>query len=197
MLLKTGILSISGLRYNRYPWGFSVFIVIFLFFNLSWPAETGGSLLEEGRQLFYKSVDKESYIDQAIAVFEQLQQDQDNGLALTYIGALTALRGKHAFLPQNKLKWTNKGLDIMDKGIETSPENIEALFIHSSTCYYLPFFFHRADQAQENFKKILQLMPDHRQDYDPEMIQNVLKFIQENGELDEKDQEMIDGMLDQ
>ncbi len=197
MLLKTGILLISGLRYNRCHWCFSILVVILIFSNISWPADSSGSMLEQGRQLFYKSVDKESYIDQAIAVFEKLQQDQDKGLALTYIGALTALRGKHAFLPQNKLKWTNKGLEIMDKGIEASPENIEALFIHSSTCYYLPFFFHRADQAQENFNKILQLMPEHKQDYDAEMIQNVLKFIQENGELDKKDQEMINGMLEQ
>ncbi|MBC8233389.1 hypothetical protein H8E77_27895 [bacterium] len=151
------------------------------------------TLWHSGRQLFYESVEDKSQINPAIHIFQQIIQlnKADEGRAMTYLGVLTALKGKHAFLPHKKLKFVKQGLALMDKGIEISPDDAEALFIHGCTCYYLPFFFKRGDDAQRDFKKILRILPAQIHAYDIELINNALKFIAENAELDAKDREYI------
>ncbi len=154
------------------------------------------SIIEKARILFYKSVDDKKYIDQAIENFNQVATDTNfTGLAQTYIGALTALRGKHAFWPQDKLDWTMKGLAIMDSGLVKSPDDLEALFIHSSTCYYLPFFFKRGEQAQVNMKTLSRLIPIHINKYDHVLMGNVIRFILENGKLPQNEKMTLEELL--
>lgn len=152
--------------------------------------------LQQARNLFYNSVENKKHINESMELFKQLSGIKEyEGRALTYIGALTALKGKHSFLPQNKFKWTNKGLDIMEEGIRKNPEDIESLFIFSSTCYYLPFFFNRDDDAQQNFKNIIKLLPKHMNQYEPEIIKNVIHFLLENAELDTQEYEIVNDLL--
>ncbi|MBN1153607.1 hypothetical protein JXB12_01660 [candidate division KSB1 bacterium] len=146
------------------------------------PAEhdtDNADLLTQARDQFYESLEDESKIDDAIYFFEELAKTESlEGKALTYIGALYAIRGKHVFSPFAKMKWVNKGLSIMDKGLQSSPEDIEALFIHGSTCYYLPFFFNRKHQAKEHFQTIIQLLPTHYSSYEPRLILNMIEFLE-------------------
>ncbi|MBN1997382.1 hypothetical protein JW935_07515 [candidate division KSB1 bacterium] len=152
--------------------------------------------LVKGRDLFYKSIEDKRYLMQGLLIFESLKNNPDfEGRAVTYIGALTALKGKHAFWPMHKYQYTQKGLAIMDEGIEKSPDDIEALFIHGMTCFYLPFFFHRSQDAQEKFKKIITLLPDHVHNYDPELVKNVIQFIKENIQLDEESRKIIKELI--
>ena len=110
------------------------------------------------------------------------------GRTQVYIGALVALKGKHAFFPHTKLKWTQRGLAIMDNGLKKDPEDIEALFIHGTVCYHLPFFFQRGDDAQRDFKKILKRMPLQIHAYQPALVKNIVAFLLEHTTLtrDEK-----------
>ncbi|MBN2013179.1 hypothetical protein JW960_27860 [candidate division KSB1 bacterium] len=139
----------------------------------------------QAQQLFYESVNDKDKIDPAIALFEQIQETEPAlvGRAQTYIGTLIALKGKHAFMPYNKYKWVIKGLEIMDQGVAADPDDVESLFIHSSTCYYLPFFFNRGEDAQQKFRQILELLPDQFNKYNASMLLNVLDFIENNGQL--------------
>ncbi|MCE2414293.1 hypothetical protein J4G07_09830 [Candidatus Poribacteria bacterium] len=147
-------------------------------------------MLEVARKQFYAAIEDEKRIEPTIALFKQIGQAESNytGRTEVYIGSLIALRGKHAFLPHAKLKWARRGLAIMDKGLQKSPNDIEALFIHGTTCYYLPFFFRRGDDAQRDFKVIIKLMPQQMDTYDPELIANVVAFLLERAKLtnDEK-----------
>jgi hypothetical protein len=153
-------------------------------------------LLQNARVLFYKSVQDEKFIQPSIDLFMTLQNDERyTGRALTYIGALTALRGKHSFWPHDKLKHTKHGLQIMDQGRDTSPEDIEALFIHASTCYYLPFFFNRAEDAQQSLKKIIILLPSQSDAYDAEMVKNVVNFILQHAHLEPQQRETASQLL--
>ena len=140
---------------------------------------------EDGRNQFYAAIEDKKQIEPAIKLFEKIKQlaPKYTGRAQVYIGALVALRGKHAFLPHTKLKWARRGLAIMDTGLKKNPNDIEALFIHGTTCYYLPFFFRRRDDAQRDFKKIIQLMPQQIHAYDPKVIKNVIVFLRENAKL--------------
>ena len=140
---------------------------------------------KDARKQFYAAIEDKKQIEPAIKLFEKIKQfaPKYTGRVQVYIGALVALRGKHAFLPHTKLKWARRGLAIMDSGLKKDPDDIEALFIHGATCYHLPFFFRRGDDAQRDFKKIIQLMPQRMHAYDPKLIKSVVVFLLENAKL--------------
>jgi len=146
------------------------------------------SLLTEGRDLFYKSVETEEFINPAIDIFSTLQSEsnQHNITAVTYIGALTCLKGKHAFWPQKKFEYVNDGLKIMDEALAQETNNLEALFIRATTTYYLPFFFHRKEQSREDMRQLSRLLLEFNTDtYPKELVQNVIAFLRENADLSE------------
>ncbi len=141
--------------------------------------------LEIARKQFYAAIEDKKQIEPTIEIFQRIAQLEPKyaGRTQVYIGALVALKGKHAFLPHTKLKWAKRGLTIMDSGLEKNPDDIEARFIHGTTCYHLPFFFGRSDDAQRDFKKIVKLIPQQRHAYHPKLIKNVVLFLLENAKL--------------
>lgn len=153
-------------------------------------------LLDTARVLFYKSLDDENKLAPAIEKFQELMKrhPEFKGRATTYIGALTAVKAKHAFWPHQKMSYANDGLAIMDKGRKLSPDDIEALFIHASTCYYLPFFFNRGNDAQSSFLKLSELLPERHKEYDPNLIHNVIEFLLQKAELPEDKNSMLQAL---
>lgn len=147
-------------------------------------------MLEVARKQFYTAIEDEKRIEPTISLFKRIGQVEPKytGRTQVYIGSLIALRGKHAFLPHTKLKWAKRGLAIMDSGLQKSPNDIEALFIHGTTCYYLPFFFRRGDDAQRDFREIIKLIPQQMDTYNPKLMTQVVAFLLENAKLtgDEK-----------
>ena len=144
-----------------------------------------GETLKRARVQFYAAVENEKQISPTIRLFERIERIEPRytGRSQVYIGALVALKGKHAFFPHMKLKWVKRGLAIMDNGLQKAPNDLEALFIHGSTCYYLPFFFRRGDDAQRDFRKIIKLMPLEIDAYDQKLIRHVILFLLENVRL--------------
>lgn len=149
--------------------------------------------LRQARQLFYESVENRKKIEPAIAAFTAIGRDYPDwqGRVQTYVGALTALKGKHALLPHDKWRLANAGLKIMDAGVAADSTDVESLFIHSSTCFFLPFFFHRGGDAQSKFKKLVALLPDNHGEFERPMLINVLNFLQEHAQLDEEERGML------
>jgi hypothetical protein len=159
-------------------------------------ASSPDSLLLHARTLFYRSVENESSLPNAIAAFKRLEQygGKWKATGLTYRGALEALKGKHAFWPHKKLEYVNKGLPLMDRGLAMQPDNIELLFVHASTCYYLPFFFGRGDEAERHFRKIISLLPTMADNYSPELVENAISFIRENIGLSQEERLALDAV---
>jgi len=151
----------------------------------------------QARQLFYQSVENRQTIEKAITLFKEIGKNKEyEGIASTYIGALTALKGKFAFFPITKYRHVMKGLKLMDQGILKSPSNIEARFIRGMTCYHLPFFFKRKETAGNDFKMIVKrLNADYRQ-YDSQMIMNVTNFLLEIVELDAEEVKIVKNIQD-
>jgi hypothetical protein len=173
-----------------------IIVISFLMNSIGFGASNSSyesDLLQKARIYFYQSVQQVDSISAAIALFEQLstEDQQYKGVGLTYKGALYALKGKHALSPYHKFSWVIKGLHLMDEGIALSPNNIEALFIRGSTCFYLPFFFKKADVAKNDLKKILALLPTEMHYYNPPIIINAINFIQEHIELTKEEQSLI------
>lgn len=157
------------------------------------PASETDSLLTQARALYYDSIKDKSKIDGAMALFAKIGQMDAylNGRAQTYIGSLTAVRAKFSFWPHQKWKWAKKGLRLMDGGLAQNPADIESLFIHGTTCYYLPKFFGRADEAQRHLREIVRLLPERARDYEPAIIANVIKFIVDKIKLTETEREHL------
>ena len=156
-------------------------------------AETSQSKrLAQARQLFYQSVNDRQSIKPAIILFNEIFKNKEmEGLALTYIGALTALKGKFAFFPIQKYRHVIKGLDLMDQGVMKNPDNIEARFVRGMTCYYLPFFFNRKETAIHDFKSIVRLLEQNYRYHDPQVIMNVIDFLLKNAALNKQETEIV------
>lgn len=124
-----------------------------------------------------------------MALFQLLgeREPERAGRAQTYLGALTALRAKFALWPQDKWKLANQGLRLMDEGLAQDSSDVESLFVHGSTCYFLPVFFGRADDAQRNLRAIVRLLPEHATHYDRALVANVIAFISQKIRLSKKE----------
>ncbi len=148
------------------------------------PAGESWELLESGRRHFYRGVADEGEVRKALEIFRRLAETDTalTGRALTYVGASKALLGKHARWPHRKYQHVIEGLDLMREGVEESPEDMEALFIYASTCYYLPFFFNVRNEVDEMFDRIIDLSHREHQAYPDSLVQNALSFIRENGD---------------
>jgi len=173
----------------KYNFIFLINVLMIMFTNKGYSQVTYNAeaekLLEIGRNLFYASVEDESKLDSAFLIFEKYQKEypEYQGRATTYRGVLTALRGRHAFWVYSKYKLVKEGLKIMDEGISQSPNDLEALFVYGSTCYFMPGLFGRDDSAQNAFVKIIELLPQNIQNYNPAIMGNVIDFLIEHTEL--------------
>lgn len=170
-----------------------IYRILFVFFLLNLSCETGffsfrgvitlhASEMDFLRTLYYKSVDDENALDKALEYIEFLRHDEtiSEALLMVYEGSLTGLKGKHAFSPRKKYAYVMESLPVMEKARKMDSLNVEILFIQGTTTYYLPFFFHQADRAAENFHTIIRLLPDVYEHYPEEVVFNVIGFLEEN-----------------
>ena len=178
--------SVLAMKLNQFI-HFNLILVLFFLFWIDSVASDASveETLEVARKQFYAAVEDKKQIEPTIKLFERIGRIAPKyaGRTQVYIGALVSLRGKHAFFPHTKLKWVKRGLAIMDRGLKKAPDDIEALFIHGTTCYHLPFFFKRGDDAQHDFRKIIKLLPQQMDTYDPKLIRHVVAFLLENAKL--------------
>ena len=179
------------MKLNRFIHLHLIWVLLFLLCSIGIAAdESVEALLKRAREKFHAAVEDKKQIEPAMKLFEQIAREEPKyaGRTEVYMGALVALKGKHAFFPHTKLKWTKRGLAIMDDGLKKVPADIEALFIHGAVCYHLPFFFQRGDDAQRDFKEIIKQMPSQRHTYHSELVENIITFLLEKAKLtdDEK-----------
>ncbi|MDZ7362240.1 MAG: hypothetical protein ONB46_16200 [candidate division KSB1 bacterium] len=169
--------------------GWKTFFLSFAIFTTPLFAAEADSLLAQARLLYYASIKDKTKIEPAIALFIKMGESDARlqGRAQTYIGSLTAVKAKFAFWPHQKWKWTKTGLQVMDGGLALDPDDIESLFIHGTTCYYLPKFFGRSDDAQRHLRQIVRLLPERAHAYDPKLIAHVIDFIVAKIKLSEEE----------
>lgn len=167
------------------------FLLIAALFKFVAPvaASEKDSLLIRARAFFYAGLKDKNKIDSAIVMFTRIGRLDTTmqGRMQTYIGSLTAVKAKHAFWPHQKWKWAKSGLRIMDAGLAQCPYDLEALFIHGMTCYYLPKFFGRSDDVQRHLHALVRLLPEHVHEYDPKIMANVIKFLLDKIKLTEEE----------
>lgn len=72
-------------------------------------------------------------------------------VVLVYSGSLELLDAAQTWAVWNKHKLATEGLEKIDRAERLAPENLEVRFIHGATSWNLPFFYHRKQQAEEDF----------------------------------------------
>lgn len=172
-------------------------LVLFLILTIQL-FSSNSDLLNKGRLLYHQSVEDEEKIEEATQIFNSLKNIKEfKGVSITYLGSIEMLKGKHAFWPQDKMSYVNSGLEIMEAGLKKDPTNLESLFIYGSTCYYLPFFFNKKDDAKEKLLKIVSLIDrENVKTYNRELLQNALLFIKEKLDLDSDQKAKLNLYLD-
>ena len=181
---------------------FTIWIGFFLFTLIADRKQASGAdidfLLDRGRQAFYWSVEQENQVDTTLKVFQEISRREPayKGLAMTYIGAAYTLKGKHAFLPQKKFGYVRDGVLIMEQGLQEAPGDLEALFIFGMTCYHLPFFFGRRNEAMQALRRIVGLLEKGYQQYDPRLVLNVVRFIEEEITLNSRERLIIHTIIE-
>jgi len=162
-----------------------LFIISILFANQNYDLQTA-------RQTYYKATENEDFLESAINDFQNISKKYSDKkpLSMIYIGSLKALKAKYAFWPNDKLKFANEGIDILDNWIDKNQNDIEALFIYGTTYYYMPFFFNKSAEAEKALKRILELESYYSQ-VDQKLLKNALKFISDNLDLNSKEKQKI------
>jgi len=154
--------------------------------------------LSRARSLFYESVEDRQAVEPAMALFRKIgAQGTQEGLAMTYIGALTALQGKYALFPMTKYRRAKKGIALMNRGVAMDPDQIESRFVRGMTCYYLPFFFHMKETALLDFQVLIRLLETEYGDYDAGIVGHIIDFLLNNVPLSEEEMRIIQYVQDQ
>jgi hypothetical protein len=89
---------------------------------------------------------------QARQEFADLERDhpQDSEV-IAYSGSLDLLESARTWAVWNKHALATDGLAKLDQAVSRTPDNLEVRFIRAATTWHLPFFFHRRDQAEQDF----------------------------------------------
>lgn len=110
------------------------------------------------------SGDNTNAIEAAIKMFDDiLTSNPEEHLALIYKGSLTAKLAKVSWMPWNKLRFVNQGIDLMDKGVEAlqakkadARTEIVARMVRGITSARIPSAFKRGKTASADFQFIRQ-----------------------------------------
>lgn len=177
----------------------SIFLFITFFaFSMTVLSNSFSARLEKARKFYYDATQNSKKADLAIKYFTEIKRIDAtlSSLADTYIGSLTAVKARDEIWPWKKFELANEGIAIMEKALKSDPNNIESLFIYGSTCYYLPFFFGKSNDAEAKLKRIIHLLNDNSINlYSQELLKNALNFIKENIKLSPEEVKKADIFL--
>ena len=131
-------------------------VVIFVLFMLLWGSDFQ-ALFKEGEKYYKKALagDKEA-VDKAVEFLEKaLKLNPKSALAMAYLGSAYTLKGRDAPRPWDKMKFTKKGIALLDKAVRLDPENIRVRLERGINSLALPEFFGRLNVAKEDFDFLL------------------------------------------
>jgi hypothetical protein len=112
-------------------------------------------LAEARRQYFANLQGDHAAGDKARASFATLAHDDpDQPVVEAYSGSLELLEAARTWAIWDKRRLANEGLEKMDQAVNRAPGDMEARFIRAASCWHLPFFYKRKEQAANDFTMI-------------------------------------------
>jgi hypothetical protein len=107
----------------------------------------------KARALYYKGSegDKDAY-EQSARLFAALHIERpDDPRVRAYYGSVRLWEASHIWALWKKNSLSKEGIQMMDSAVQTDPQNLELRFVRAVTDYSLPSFFHRREQAAQEF----------------------------------------------
>jgi hypothetical protein len=93
--------------------------------------------------------------EKARVSFAALAHDYpDRPVVEAYSGSLELLEAARTWAIWDKRRLANEGLEKMDQAVNLAPGDLEARFIRAASCWHLPFFYKRKEQAANDFTMI-------------------------------------------
>jgi hypothetical protein len=130
-------------------------------FNAAMAADTSGTptslsyqhKLASARDAYFRGIEGDKEADKkAREDFAVLEHDHpQDSVVIAYQGSLDLLESARTWAVWKKHTLATDGLAKLDTAVNQSPDNLEVRFIRAATTYHLPFFFHRKDQAEQDF----------------------------------------------
>lgn len=131
------------------------------------PLTLADSALEQARASFEQSLlgDK-AQTEPAIKAFTELHDaNPENPLYLAYLGSAESLKGRDVWMPWNKMKWVEKGLDRIDEAVAELPvdsamadaTNVEfsTRLVAISTFLAVPDFLNRFQAGKDLYEETM------------------------------------------
>ena len=158
--------------------------------------------LEEVRAMYFLSVDEGDWVDRGKDSLAVLRDQVPPGSVVepvvqAYRGALEVVRAKHSRWPPNKLKYLNRGAEILDELVAEHPENLEIRYLRLASYRFLPFFLSRDDAVADDLQVLVAKLPQEPEAFSPPIYRAVLRFVLENTALAEEDQARFEDALNQ
>lgn len=144
-------------------------LAVALIFGSAVAAPAADDAFAAARQQFIAgSAGDASARDAAIEAFGKLQGSQPgNPVFLSYQGAAIAMRGRDALMPWDKMKYAEKGADMVEKALALlapehdalllngAPAGIETRLVAANTLLNLPEFMHRRAGGKRALQQVL------------------------------------------
>jgi hypothetical protein len=147
--------------------------------------------------LYFLSVDEKKWIGPATALADSLsavdvpEPRHVQGL----MAAVEVVRAKHARWPPNKVKHLRKGLSLLDRLVEASPEEPGLRFLRLVSGYYLPFFLDRSKEVEEDFRVLTSILPGRDHDLPPQIFRFAVGFVLKYGEIEGPERSLLQEAL--
>jgi len=112
-----------------------------------------------------------------------LSVNSDKPIITAYIGALEALKAKHAWNPYAKLEYLDKSAATFAKAVAGDPQNIEIRFLRYTVEYYVPAFLGYGNHIAEDKRVIIQnIIACRYSKNDKFLMENILNFFTDKKE---------------
>ena len=112
--------------------------------------------LAEASEAYFQDVAGDHDADiKAHEEFSALRKEHpEDPVVAAYCGSLDLLDAARTWAVWNKHSLSEQGLGEMDNAVRQAPDNLEVRFIRAATTWNLPSFFHRKEQAEDDFAYI-------------------------------------------
>lgn len=160
----------------------ALILILLSLVSFSGKAFSGGEVdMNYLREQYYYCVSSSEKTEKLYKQLVELQSD--NAVITGFIGALEALKAKHAWNPYRKMAHLDKAAITLAKAVQAAPNNIEIRFLRYTLEYYVPSFLGYSKHLVEDKKLIINNIIQCRYAMtDRFLVENIIKFFDEHSE---------------
>ncbi|HPN38117.1 MAG TPA: hypothetical protein PL041_06910 [Melioribacteraceae bacterium] len=113
------------------------------------------------RTTYYSAVENEDDVDKLEKFIQKkygMSQESYPPIVLAYIAGIEALKSKHSFWITTKYKYLVKSMDIFEKAVNKSPNDLEIRFMRFSILHYVPGIVGYSKEKESDLTMVYNLL---------------------------------------